>query len=446
MEELIVNGENVLHPADLHRDKAALARIRNGIPTNTNLPFFKEKNWIFDANVKGEDMNGLVSLLQGKFTTIHNTELSLTKVVETFISAFESLDKGYLQGICIAVKAGQEADKQANDALDKIKATLKILKQFKDELKDNTKHLNDIDAMWNDVQDVLEKCCKIEQNLGTESSLIQSTSEKLQKLQNKLNGIKHLYDADKVFYDVNNLNKATKSFSTDIGTIRSDISLLKKDRDDLKRFNHLKDVDDMFADCIQIKKDISQLQHSTDERISGVCDDIQKQNADLTYLESSVSERLSGIDSNVQNISESLAGLKSSAEEQFFKVNGNLKVLGNSITDLGTSVDSRFSEVNENVRGQSEKFTKFETSTQEQFCEAKDNIQELNHKVSGFETSVDERFNTVNRNHDELLNVVYETNNEVESLKAKLRTAYLVIGGTAALAVTQLILNLVGVI
>jgi len=345
MDELIVNGKNVISPADFHRDKAELAKIRGGIPTNTNLPYFKENNWIFDANVKGKDMNGLVTSLQGKLTSIHNTELGLTNVVDAFISAFESLDKGYLQGICIAVKAGQEADKQASDALDKIKATLEVLKQFKDELKENTQHLNDIDVMWSDVQDVLEKCRVIEKNLGNESSLIKNTSEKLQKLQNKINGVKHMFDADKVFSDVKKLESARQDITKDVHSLSVEINELKNYHDALKSIVHLHDVDTMYTDCIQIKENIQQLQNQINTNLSTTTEDIRGIKEEYAEFGISVDSRFMESEKLFSGYKDEFSLFKDTMNEKLEDVDGRFCKVEKNHVDLSGSVSQTKTEV-----------------------------------------------------------------------------------------------------
>lgn len=421
MEEIIVNGKNVLHPADFRRDKNELARIRGGIPSNSNLPYFKEKNWIFDANVKGEDINGLVTSLQSKLTTIHNTELGLTKVIDAFITAFESLDKNYLQGICIAVKAGQEADKQANDALERIKATLELLSQFKDELKRNAKHLNDIDAMWDDIQDVLTKCKDIETRLKKESELIQSTSVELQKFQKELSKVKHLADVDGMHTDLSNLKNWEKNVAKDLTGIHTSVDLLISYKAKIETIHHLYDIDELFEE--------SKLMQNA---LDGLQDGVQNVQKNINAVETSTNKHLATTDDALQALQEKLSALQTSNNKQFFEINNRVDSLLKDFITFRDTVDKRSVSAENTLQKVELSLTEFTATVNESLSSKEKDISNLQENARELDKLIKDN--------------AEETSNEIGELKAKLKNLYIALGGVAGVVIVQLILNIIGVL
>jgi len=281
MEELIVDGNNVINPADFNKNKQELASFRHNIPTSTSLPHFKKKTWgIFDTKVTGSEANTLVTNIQTAFSEIHTREIHITDVFDTLFNAIENLDKGYLQGIIIGIKSAQKANDEAAEAIEMIKATLKTLKKFKEDLEENTSHLNDIDEMWDEIQQSIERCRTLEDILNKKTELFSSTSDVLMKFKKKLESYIHLKDVDKTFNDVTSLKKGFSSFQSktenNLKSIKDDIINLKKHKDRLDKCIHLFDVDSMFNNIEVIKTGLEQINSLTEQRFNDFETDIKE--------------------------------------------------------------------------------------------------------------------------------------------------------------------------
>ena len=157
--ELIVNGENVLEPVNLEKNKNEIEKQRESVPAEITFTPFREKNLFFRANVKGGDLNELVTALQKTFSDVNSRESNIYDQLDTVFKTVESIHKGSIEGIIVAVKSAQGAISQAEYAIDRIKDTLDILQNFKDQLEDNTEHLRDIDDIWEDTLSIpMQKC------------------------------------------------------------------------------------------------------------------------------------------------------------------------------------------------------------------------------------------------------------------------------------------------
>ena len=432
MDELIVNGENVLHPADFHRNKDELSILRNGISTDSSLPYFKEKNLIWNANVKGEDMNSFVSSLQGKLTTIHNTEIGLTNFIDAFINTFESLDRGYLQGICIAIKAGQEADAQANYALEKIRDTLEKLELFRDKLKRNTKHLNDIDDMWNDIQDALDKCIEIEKALKKESELVRSTSTELQKSQNALKKIKHLMDVDGMYADISMLKVWENTIYTDLKAIKSTVTSLNAYKTKLETIQHLYSIDELFDGHEMLQSDYTGFKSAVNDALQIGEKNIKDLHEGLKETKTAVLENSHEIDRINVNLSH-LSEREQETADDIAGIYVNLKQLIEYKQELEeiqhlNDLDMLYSE---------------SEATQNAFISFK---SEINESLQGQKTDIAGLQEVTERLNASIAENTSNTSTEIDALKRKLNTMYILLGGTAGIVVLQLILNIMGIL
>ena len=114
--ELIVDGKNVLEPVNLDKNKYEIMRQRASVPSQVSLTHFRENVGFFKANVKGEDLNGLVTELQKTFSDINTRETKMYDQLDTVFKTVESIHKGSIEGIIVGVKSAQEAILQAEYA------------------------------------------------------------------------------------------------------------------------------------------------------------------------------------------------------------------------------------------------------------------------------------------------------------------------------------------
>lgn len=182
IKELFVNGENVLKPAEFKEIENELESLKEDLSLEEGFDSFETKrNWLgFPKPVTGEDMQHFVIQLQEKFENVHEMANNITKVIDTFLKSFGSLDKGYLQGILLAIKSGQEAHEQADIALTNLKKTLEVLERFKEKNEDNRErieeideyinkslkvinHLSDVDSIWKDVKELKDYRAKLKE-------------------------------------------------------------------------------------------------------------------------------------------------------------------------------------------------------------------------------------------------------------------------------------------
>ena len=136
--------------------KNALAKIDKDAQKNKNLPGltkFEEKGGLFNLfpkKVTGEEMNAFTVKLQDNLLKMNEKINAFYQQFSDVYTAFETLDKEYIEGIVGAFNQAIEATKKADDAQKDINNTVEILEKTVEKIKEfNTKvsyELSIIDA------------------------------------------------------------------------------------------------------------------------------------------------------------------------------------------------------------------------------------------------------------------------------------------------------------
>lgn len=111
--------------------KQKIQNFSNNLPSAPNLKKVEEDvgpfGWM-DHDVSGKEFNELVSNLQDSTVSIYDW---IKKVIQEFgeiYRAFESLDKDYIQGILISLKAAENASNQALEISKRLDVAQKDIK------------------------------------------------------------------------------------------------------------------------------------------------------------------------------------------------------------------------------------------------------------------------------------------------------------------------------
>ncbi|KQL33368.1 hypothetical protein [Psychrobacillus sp. FJAT-21963] len=231
-------------------------------------------NW-FDHKVTGQELNVLTNQVQDyliKFNTLN------TKFIKEFgevYNALEALDKEYIQAILISIKAAEKASKEAKDAQKDInktiemqKQTILVLKNFKDKL-DKYEHLENVDEVWKDTQKSVKKL----KSINTEFDSIKQNVENqantifyLNQFNEELSRYNHLRDIDQLWEDAQTFSKNIKLINTQIEAINNSIKIqghevdtLNQFKDEINKYNHLGDIDQLWEDAQTFSKNIKSI-------------------------------------------------------------------------------------------------------------------------------------------------------------------------------------------
>lgn len=414
---------------------------------------------LVDHKVTGYELNIRLETIQKNFIAVNTTNNKVIKEFRDVYNALDVLDKDYITSIVANVKAiektsndvrvQQETLKQHNKKLanqhskldaqqveieknvaniSKIVATLKV---FREKLE-GYNHLTDIDKIWND--------CKSIQNEIRVVKEIDSFTEQLKKLT-------HIDDVDTMWDDINMATEKFKTVENILQNIGADVLQMQKHLEEIDSFvaalsgyTHLQDIDNMWDNLDICKKNI--------EIINA---DIQTQQNELNNLATTSKNHTDSIDA---------LSKKMAVAEEYAVDSRNL------ITKLETfreevSALNHLMEVDEIWKQTEEHQTRINRVEQE--CGTNtdklsgishlddvdgmwNNVEEHTSKLIKCEKRYEELADAIQKNKEEvnenIAEAVRTANAAIKTLTKKVKYAYWIAGGTAGLAMIELILLL----
>lgn len=451
MEELIVDGKNVLQPVNLDANKNEIQRQRRNVPSQVSLNHFKENVGIFKANVKGEDVNDLVTQIQDCFVTLNQRDAKVYDELDTIFRVIEDIHDGTIKGIIAAIKSAQEAIAQSDYAIEQIKETLLILQDFKTQLEENTIHLNDIDALW-DASQLLERdLSALEETVKQKNSEHDKHIKKIIEFKTSMEKRKHIKDVDKMYQDIERLDGDFKKNSQDnqknIEQINGRLSVFEEFQAGIQALSHYNDLDIMWDDVQRLTDSCSNIEAALNNKHVEISRRVDKLSGFISKLENM--DHILDIDTIFQSVSDlkvTFEENKKANEAEISALKENIDALTKQSNELAADI-SKVSRTSDNNSNQISAMQEDYEKRFEAINEFLDRLKECEHlldvdKAWSFSHDLETRVVEVEKRTEVLENVQAE----VETLKTKLHTAYLVIGGTAAVLVVQLLLNILGVI
>ena len=206
-----------------------IGKLSQKTPRAITLTTFETKGNIFSCNshnVTGKEANELVSNIQSAFIETNERFRTLYGEFHKVYNAFDQLDKEYIRGILGAIESANKASEQAmlaqkdiNNTIQGLKATVQVLKNFKES---TTSQLDIIGRAIHTLVDV-----------GTLESFKSSLSE----LQNQLNEIGGQLDKAK-------------------DQTQKELLILQNYYSELQSYDHLADIDSLWEDVERQKESI----------------------------------------------------------------------------------------------------------------------------------------------------------------------------------------------
>lgn len=196
---------------DFDRQKNELKRFAEQPATSTELgkfdtngnfsDFLSSGFWgLANHKVTGEELNVLVTELQSCLAEINERERMVFKEFGQVYETFEALDKDYIQGILLGIESAKEASLQAKEASEEAKVaqknidatietlilTVQKIQDFKNEINSYV-HLNDVDLMWEKLNDIDMKIQSVARDYSHNlEDIIKKNSNKIFELENKV--------------------------------------------------------------------------------------------------------------------------------------------------------------------------------------------------------------------------------------------------------------------
>lgn len=218
-----------------------LKEFSKKIPSNTELPSVPQSGGLFglfNYDVTGNDLNALTESIQDKMIEQNKVLVNTIKEFSTIYDTFEALDKEYIQGILVSVKAAEEANQKAlkglegvqkntdeitkdqadiKQLLDHNKQVLTVLKSFKDKI-DKIEHITDIDQLYTEFYSMKEIIEKVSNNI---SEKITEQNVNITQFKDEL--------SYKIDSEITIVQKSISTVQVDIDSVQTDLNDTKKE-------------------------------------------------------------------------------------------------------------------------------------------------------------------------------------------------------------------------
>lgn len=347
--------------------------------------------------VTGEELNDLTIQIQTHFHSINHTQIKLIKEFGQVYSALEALDQDYIQAILVSIKATEETSQSIQETQGQIKKivenqrkTLEELKKFKQKL-DGYAHLGDIDKIWSDCQSWYKEINALSKSLGGAVVSSKESVKKADAVKTALTAVeKKIVDLSK---QSSSLIERLESIQNTVSENKEDINILHGFTEKLSGIKHLMEVDDIWKQMEVCQLRIKELEQ-TDEIQMGKLEE-------LAQADNRIFER---IDVNTGGINR----LKQYKEKL------------SSMSHLD-DVDSMWEDVEEHAS----------------------QLFELENRDEGLVAAIQKNKEETD---EKIADTVQKTNAAVASLTKRIKYAYLIAGGSAGLAMIELLLLLMKVI
>ncbi len=200
--EIVTTRSNVFN-----ENKNKLKAFIENLPKEAELPSVPNSGGLFgwfEYDVKGSDLNKLTESVQNKMIEQNKVFVRTIQELSTIYDTFLALDKEYIQGILISLKAAEEANAKALRGIEGVqvnqneikkiinqqKQIIQVLKKFKERIE-KIEHLADVDKIFDAVSTMQSNVKAIE----TKVKALEPT------VANLTNGMRALLSSQSVFQD-----------------------------------------------------------------------------------------------------------------------------------------------------------------------------------------------------------------------------------------------------
>ena len=443
--------------------KQSLEELENNSPSVIYLDQFSESGKYLKFtthNVTGEEANKkLVGPLQKTIITLNAHIINLQDFNNEIYSLVDWLDNEYTKGIESAIKAAEissnqalEASNQALNASKKAEIASDKATKAQEDIKRTIEALKITVGKLKQYKETSTKQIDKLNGIPIQINNLSSDIAALRRYQSQLEAYEHLGDVDAIWGDVEQhkknltefhqqLDGIAKEFSESAKQFISDIAALQDYKSKLENYEHLGDVDAIWANVEQHKKSITEFHQQLDGIEKEINESTKLFSSDIAALQDYKSklenyEHLGDVDAiwanveqhkkNLTEFHQQLDGIEKEISESAKLFKGEIAVLQNYKSQLEAyehlgDVDAIWANVEQHKKILTEFHQQLVNFTTEYNSDRKD-IQ------SSIETIIEENV---------------QSNNAINK---KIRVAYIVAGFSVTIAIVQFVLNLLHII
>ena len=383
--------------------------------------------------VTGYELNQITTQIQDCLIGLNHLSQGLVDEFGQVYKAFEYLDKDYISGIVASIKAAEKVSleeqkdrKDIKELIEQHEQSIAVLKKFKADIEE-IKHLADIDKVW----DLIEKQTKLSKELGDYIA--------------DLSKLKHIKDVDRIYHDLENVIADCAEVSEQQVKYLSVLNSVREFCDSLEKIKHIEEIDELWDSTEDVVKDIECIKKSIETQSKAI---------------SSFDELVQGLQTEQKHFmeenSKSVFEFRESLDNKVQKLIDAQTVKLNNIEAAHTQAAERLAyEQRETLsaieKAQNEKYDFFikEQSLSLEKIEKtqKEALEQLSENQS---MMLEQISNEQSANWENAIKLLEEEkaalNEQVATIKQKIKFSYFVAGGAVALTIIQLLLSVLGVL
>ncbi|OZQ73875.1 hypothetical protein [Paenibacillus odorifer] len=402
---------------DFNKKKNKLKEFSEKIPKEEILPSVPGSRGpfgLFDYKVTGDDLNRLTQNIQDKMIKQNQVLVRTIKEFNTIYDTFSALDKEYIHGILISLKAAEEANAKALKGIEGVqtnqneitqiinqqKQVIQVLKKFKEKIE-KIEHLTDVDMIFGNLSTMQSKLKAFETKVEAQDVTLADLTDEVKSLLSSLSVFQDDFNYLKQFQveqfqAVSNQNENISKIEVIITENKTNIETLNQEIDIHEA--KLIDIKRLIQDDIQILSEkVVQNNSEFDTKLDSMTNEFTTNKKDI---EDAIQKLNIGIEQQAESISAYIKTLNKEIDIHEEKLNDMKRLIQDNIqilsekaarknSELDAKLDSTTNEVTTNKKdfeiaikklndGIEQQADSISTYVNSELSKAKDEIAELN--------------------------------------------------------------------
>lgn len=329
---IVTSSSNVFN-----KKKNELKVFSKNLPKEAELPSVPNSGGLFgwfNYDVTGSDLNRLTESIQNKMIEQNKVLVRTIQEFNTIYDTFSALDKEYIQGILVSLKAAEEANEKALKGIEGVqinqneikqiinqqKQVIQVLKNFKEKIE-KIEHLADVDKIFAVISTMQSNVKAIETKVEAQELTVADLTDEIKSLlssqsiyQDNLNHLKEIQvkQFQTVEQLVSNQNESISKMEaistenkTNIKTLNKEVAIHGEKLGNLKR---------LIQDDIQtLSEKVARNNSEFDAKLDSTTNEVTK---NKTNFENAIKELNVGIEQQAKSMSAYLESELSRAKNE----------------------------------------------------------------------------------------------------------------------------------
>lgn len=314
-----------------NKKKNELKAFSKKLPKEAELPSVPVTGGLFgwfNYDVTGSDLNRLTESIQDKMIEQNKVLVRTIQEFSTIYDTFSALDKEYIQGILLSLKAAEEANAKALKGIEGVeinqneikqminqqKQVIKVLQNFKEKIE-RIEHLTDVDTIFAFYSTMQENVTAIEAKITAQELTVADLTDEMKSLlssqtdfQENLNHLKE--NQSKQFQTVKQLLTHQNNTISKIETLNKEVA---------NQGEKLGEIKQLFQDDIQtISENVVRNHSEFETKLDATTNEVNK---NKTELENAMKELNVGIEQRAETMSSYFESELSKAKNEITELN-----------------------------------------------------------------------------------------------------------------------------